>query len=149
MGRTLQDHQDCASRSLQTPSSRRTRHPQQLERHPSQAISFLNSICSLFSNSTFCIRTLYVVCKCYKVCFFPSHTTITLRQVHSLPSQTTQTTQQSPPSIQQAYITLYIKGSFHTLHSVYFQFPHTNTKLSIPSTTLTIFVLCQTQQSRS
>ena len=46
LGRTLQDHQDCGSRSLQTPSSRRTRHPQQLERHPSQAISFLNSICS-------------------------------------------------------------------------------------------------------
>ncbi|KAL5569844.1 hypothetical protein UlMin_026419 [Ulmus minor] len=46
LGRTLQDHQDCGSRSLQTPSSRWTRHPQQLERHPSQAISLLNSICS-------------------------------------------------------------------------------------------------------
>ena len=95
------------------------------------------------------------------MCFFPSHTTITLQQVHSLPSQTTRkfslyfvnklcwnntnlgiggsmapsyfakTTQQSPPSIQQAYITLYITGSFHTLHSVYFEFPHTITNLSI------------------
>ena len=95
------------------------------------------------------------------MCFFPSHTTIALQQVHFLPSQTTrksslyfvnklccnhtdsgiggsmapsyfaETTQQSPPSIQQAYITLYITGSFHTLHSVYFKFPHTNTNLSI------------------
>ena len=47
------------------------------------------------------------------------------------PSHFAETTQQSPPSIQQAYITLYITGSFHTLHSVYFEFPHTNTNLSI------------------
>ena len=71
------------------------------------------------------------------------------------PSHFAETTQQSPPSIQQAYITLYITGSFHTLHSVYFEFPHTITNLSIggsmaqPSTTLTMFVLGQTQRSRS
>ena len=95
--------------------------------------------------------------KCYKVCFFPSHTTITLQQVLSLPSHTTckfspyfvnklcwnstdlgigpshfeKTTQQSPPSIQRAYNTLYITGSSHTLHSVYYVFSHTSTSLSI------------------
>ena len=109
----------------------------------------------LFSNSTSCIRTLYIVCRCYKVCFFPSHTTITFQQVLSLPPQTTQSTQQSSPYIQQAYITLYITGSFHTLHLVHFEFIHTSTNLSIggsmaqPSTTLTLFVLDQTQHSWS
>ena len=119
------------------------------------------------------------------MCRFPLHTTITIQQVHSLPLQTTrkfslyfvnklcwnhtdlgirgsmapshfaETTQQSPPSIRQAYVTLYITGSFHTLHSVYFEFPHADTNLSIggsmaePSTTLTLFVLSQTQQSWS
>jgi len=69
------------------------------------------------------------------------------------PSYFAESTQQSPPSIKRAYITLYITGSFHTLHSVYFEFPHTNTNLSIggsmaqPSATLTLFVLDQTQQS--
>ena len=71
------------------------------------------------------------------------------------PSHFAETTQQSPPSIQRVYITLYITGSSHTLHSVYFEFTHTNTNLSIggsmaqPSTTLTLFVLGQTQQSWS
>ena len=71
------------------------------------------------------------------------------------PSYVAETTQQSPPYIQQAYITFYITGSFHTLHSVYFEAPRTITNLSIggsmaqPSTTLTLFVLDQTQQSWS
>ena len=43
----------------------------------------------LFLNSTFCIRTLYIFCKCYKMCFFTLHTTFSLQQVHSLPSHTT------------------------------------------------------------
>ena len=66
-----------------------------------------------------------------------------------------ETTYQSPPSIQRAYNTLYSTESSHTLHSVYFVFSHTSTNLSIggsmaqPSTTLTLFVLDQTQQSWS
>ena len=69
------------------------------------------------------------------------------------PSHFAETTQQSPPSIQRAYNTLYITGSSHTLYSVYFEFRHTSTNLSIggsmvqPSTTLTMFVLGQTQHS--
>ena len=129
-------------------------------------------------NSTFCIRTIYIFCKCYKVCSFPLHTTITLQHVPSLPLHTTckfssyfvnklcwnntdlgiegsmapshfaETTQQSPLSIQRAYNTLYITGSSHTLHLVYFVFSHTSTNLSIGGSmaALTLFVLGHTQQ---
>ena len=47
------------------------------------------------------------------------------------PSIFAEMTKQSPPSIQRAYVTLYITGSSHTLHSVCFAFSHTNTDLSI------------------
>ena len=42
-----------------------------------------------FRTLLFAFEPYTYFCKCYKVCLFPSHTTFSLQQVHSLPSQTT------------------------------------------------------------